>query len=282
MDERSDFEASKSLFSNAARLFFDSGTASDSGIGRALYEYSTLMDAFASVQGGRWLKQNSDYDGSLKEFAKAAEIFRSSVHFGFLSGYVSGCATLEAALELMELEESFQALKNAIALFEQSKLALGFRDEKNPMVAVIDSLIKYSISEAFQSESRSLSQTGNGDEAKIKLQQSIAVRVDHETLARKAGIKPYTISYFPLEDWKRARSTGFLISFPEQNSIWLGNVGSNAVQVESLGAKGISMRIEPKHSVSWPVSSISKGRIRVVYSDIKEKKEYDEGCMLMI
>ena len=145
------------------------------------------MDAFAIVQQARRLKLNLKYEESLSEFTKAAEILRSTVHFGFLSGYESGCATLETALELKDPDESFQAFKNAIALFEQSKLALGFRDEKHPMVEVIDSLIKYSISEAFLAESRSLSQSGKKDEAKRKLQQSRAIAEDHEVLARKAG-----------------------------------------------------------------------------------------------
>jgi tetratricopeptide (TPR) repeat protein len=282
LDSEREFETSKSWFSQAARFFFDSGSDASSHVGRAFFEYSTLMDAFASVQQARQLKLNSKYEESLSEFTRAAEILRSSVHFGFLSGYESGCATLESALEIKDPDEAFQAIKNAIALFEQSKLALGFRDERHPIVDVIDSLIKYSISEAFLAESKSLSQNGKNDEAHRKIQQSRAIAVNHEVLASKAGTKPRSIDYFPLMDWNRARSTGFLVSFPEQDSIWLGNVGSNSVIVETLGKNKIDQVIDPLESVSCPVSSSSKGRIRVVYVDLKEQKKYDEGCLLMI
>ena len=117
-----ELEASKSWFSQAAHLFFDLGSVTSSRVERALFEYSTLMDAFTIVQQARRLKLDLKYEESLSEFTKAAEILRSTVHFGFLSGYESGCATLETAVELKESDEAFQAFKNAITLFEQSKL----------------------------------------------------------------------------------------------------------------------------------------------------------------
>ncbi len=121
MDRKGELEDSESSFRQAARFFFDSGSDAGSHVGRAFFEYSTLMDAFASVQGVRQLKLNSKYEESLSEFTGAAEILRSSVHFGFLSGYESGCATLEAALEIKDPDEAFQAFKNAIALCMSSR-----------------------------------------------------------------------------------------------------------------------------------------------------------------
>ena len=72
------------------------------------------------------------------------------------------------------------------------------------------------------------------------------------------------------------------MSFPEKDSIWLGNIGSNSVMVETLGKNKIDKVIDPAQSISCPVTGSTKGRIRVVYVDIKERKRYDEGCVLMI
>jgi hypothetical protein len=281
-DEEGKLEHSKAWFTQAAHLFFDSGSGANSRVGKAFFEYSTLMDAFALVQQARLERLNSEYEESLSEFAKATEVLRSSVHFGFLSGYESGCAMLETALELENLDDSFQAFKNANALFEQSKLALGLRDERHPLVDVIDSLIKYSISEAFLTESRTFLEAGNENEALRKVQQSTVSADDHKSLTRKIGTEPYLINYFPLEDWNRALSTGFVATFPEQDSIWLGNIGSNPVKVETLGGNRIDQIIGPAQSISLPLTKSSKGRIRVVYEDMRNQKWYDEGSMLVI
>ncbi|MHB2036190.1 MAG: hypothetical protein ACYCPW_05540 [Nitrososphaerales archaeon] len=281
-DRDGDLAASKSWFGQAAQLFFAKGSDGKPQVGRAFFEYSTLMDAFTRVQEARLFKKDSKYDDALSEFAKASEILRSSVHFGFLSGYESGCATLETALELEDPEEAFQAFKNANALFEQSKLALGLRDEKHPLIDVIDSMIKFSISEAFLAESKSLSQSGKVEEARKKLLQSKAISKEHELLARRTGTRSRSIDYFPLDDWKRAETMGFVLSYTESDSILLCNVGTNSVLIETLGNRRIDKTLDPLNSISCPVGVSSKGRIRVIYLDLKEKKEYDEGCLLMI
>lgn len=282
LDSRGELEESKSLFAKAAKLFFEFGSGTNARVGRALFEYSSLMDAFASVQTARDLHSKKDYDGSLIEFAKAAETLRATIHFGFLSGYVSGCAILEEAIATKEPDEAHQAFKNANALFEQSKLALGLRDEKHLLIDVIDSLLKYSISRAFLAESSKLSQGGRSEEARIKTDQSLSLKKDHESLASKSGLRPYLITYFPSDDWKRAQSTGFIVTFPENDSIWAGNVGCNPVEIISLGDKSVNIIVNPFQSISYPVDSKHKGRIRIVYRDLKESKSYDEGCLLMI
>ncbi|HVB13015.1 MAG TPA: hypothetical protein VNE86_07760 [Nitrososphaerales archaeon] len=281
-DRDGDLAASKSMFGQAAQLFFVKGSDGKPQVGRAFFEYSTLMDAFARVQEARLFKKNSKYDDSLSEFTKASEIFRSSVHFGFLAGYESGCATLETALELDDPDGAFQAFKNANALFEQSKLALGLRDEKHPLIDVIDTLIKFSISEAFLAESKSLSQSGKVQEAREKILQSKAISKEHEFLARRIGTRSRSIDYFPMDDWKRAETTCLVLSYPESDSILLCNVGTNSVLIETLGNRRIDKTLDPLNSISCPMDVSSKGRVRVIYVDLKEKKEYDEGCLLMI
>ncbi len=277
-----EFESSARQFKEAGKSFFDSGTGEKSGVGKAFFEYSWLMDAFAAVQTARSLKLQSEYDLSLQEFTKAAEIFRSTVHYGFLSAYVSGCATLETALGIEDSDEEFEALKSTIALFEQSKLALGFRDERHPLVNVIDSMIKYSISEALLAESKGLAHRGISEESQIKLKQSKSLEAEHELFAMKVGKKPRKIDYLPLEDWKRVKSTGYVISFPELNTIWFGNVGLNTVIVETFANTHIGRVIEPYQNISCALDNISKGRVRIVYVDESDQKRYDEGCLSVI
>ena len=173
-DKADMLELSKSQFKEAAQAFFN--LANRVSAGRALFEHSTLMDAFSSVQEARILRLESRYDDSMEAFSKASEILRATMHFGFLSGYVSGLASLETSLELEPCEDSFQGLKNAIALFEQSKLTLSFRDDKHPLLKMIDVLIAYSISKAFLVESKILADSGNETESRKKITQSEAVR----------------------------------------------------------------------------------------------------------
>ncbi|MDG6906138.1 MAG: hypothetical protein JRN20_10180 [Nitrososphaerota archaeon] len=279
LDEQCKLVESKSKFTQTAELFFDSGSGAYSEIGIALFEYSTLMDAFAGVQEARKLRKESEFEKSLTEFSRAAEILRATMHFGFLAGYVSGCAILEEAMRSQVTDERLETLRKAIALFEQSKLTLSFRDDKHAVITVIDSLLKYSISEALFAESR---KTKNSQETRIKSAQARAVFSEYDLLAQKSGIDPMSIPYFPLEDWRRAKFTGFVVSFPENNSIWLGNIGCNSVKVETLGTKSINLIVEPHRSLSSVIDPRTKGRIRVVYTDLKQKKRYDEGCHLMI
>jgi len=96
-DRKSNLERSKFEFEGAARAFFEETGGSKVGVARAFYEYSTLMDAFATVQEARILKANSSFEGALEKFVKASEILRATAHFAYLASYISGCASLETA-----------------------------------------------------------------------------------------------------------------------------------------------------------------------------------------
>ncbi|HYB04764.1 MAG TPA: hypothetical protein VED17_09895, partial [Nitrososphaerales archaeon] len=56
-DKKSLVRESKSSFEASAKAFFDDASGEKAVITRALLEYSTLMDAFSSVQEGRLLKE---------------------------------------------------------------------------------------------------------------------------------------------------------------------------------------------------------------------------------
>ncbi len=49
-------------------------------------------------------------------------------------------------------DDLFQAYRNAIALFEQSKIALSLRDENHKMMQKIDAMLKFSIGGALKTE----------------------------------------------------------------------------------------------------------------------------------
>ena len=279
-DKSGSLEESRSEFKIAAQSFFNLASTGVS-TSRALYEYSTLMDAFSTIQEARILKSEDLFDESFTAFSKATEILRATMHFGFLSGYVSGCASVETSLELEPSDDSFQGLKNAIALFEQSKLTLSFRDERHAIVQVIDALIKYSISKAFFIESQTLSLSGDKKESEKKGAQSEAVMKEHDNIARQSGLAPRFIDYFPVRDWNRALKGAFLVSFPESDGMWLGNLGVNSALVETLAEEPVDKVIEPNDSMHWTLRP-SKGRIRLRYVDLKEKKSYDEGCVTVI
>lgn len=281
-DRAKSFESSKSEFKHAASIFFDQGSASRTSVGRALFEYSTLMDAFASVQEARILKALEKYEESLAEYSKATEILRATIHFGFLSGYISASASLEAALELAPSDDAFQGFKNAIALFEQSKLTLSFRDEKHPLINLIDASIKYSISNAFFVESELLLANGSEEESRKKRSRSDALRQEYEDMMSRIGMVPNLIDYFPINDWIRAKSGAFVTSFPESNGIWLGNIGVNPALIEAFGNDRLDKQIGPDESVFCPFKETTRGRIRVRYLDVKKGKNYDEGCGSLI
>lgn len=269
---------SKSQFKQAAQAFFDVGTT---GIptSKALFEYSTLMDAFESIQEARILKGKSQYDESFNAFSKSTEILRATMHFGFLSGYVSGCASLETALELEAGEDSFQGIKNAIALFEQSKLALSFRDENHRIIHIIDALIKYSISKAFQVESKIL--TTDMEQSQKKVSQSESLMKEYAKISRDIGLDLNVVDYFPVEDWSRALTDSLLVSFPDSDGMWLGNLGANPIRVEKIADQSVGKTIGPSESIHL-ILVPSKGRIRVTYTDLKEMNSYDEGCITVI
>lgn len=219
------------------------------------------------------------YDESLKLFGDASEILRATVHFGFLSAFETACATLETASELKDEPDQFEALRNSIALFEQSKLALGLRDELHPTIRVIDSMIKYSISMALQVESGILVGQGKNEEARKKIDQSELVKEDYLKLT---GINRRPVNYFPLTDWARARKGGFIITFPVSQSMWFGNIGSNPVILESAGGSIVNKVIEPFESISIPAIDLGGGRVRMTYRDLRDDIAYNEGCVLMV
>ena len=276
LDIKGALEESADRFGEAAQEFFECASKNET-VARAFFEYSTVMDAFRNVQVARLLKEKSDYDGSLSRFTKASEILRSTVHYAFLASYASGCATFDTALELDDLTEGIEALKSAIALFEQSKLALGFRDERHPIIVIIDSMINRAVSKAmfFESSQRSPDAGGDGQE---KL--DVAPRSSNLQDSNKEKMKP--IDYFPLDDWKRAQTSCFIVTYPGPNSMLLVNVGCNPVELESLGGIKVAAVIEPKNCFTIELSNEVKGKIRVSYQDLREKAHYDEGCMLRV
>lgn len=276
LDTKGALQESADQFGGAAQEFFECASKYEA-VGKAFFEYSTVMDAFRNVQVARLLKEKCDYDGSLAGFTKASEILRSTVHYAFLAGYVSGCLILELALELDDLPEAIGALKNAIALFEQSKLAIGFRDERHPIVAIIDSIIKHTVSRAMSFEARLVAHYDRREDQAG--QEKVSPNGDWKD-SNKEQMKP--IDYFPLDDWKRAKTSGFLTTYPGPNSVLLMNVGCNPVGVESLGSDKIAAVIEPRQCFTIELNNAIKGKIRVSYKDLKEKTHFDEGCMLRV
>lgn len=281
LNERGKLEDSESAFVKATNDFFYAGSNTTQAVARAYFEYSTLMDSFAIVQRAKQFRFQSKYEQSLSEFGKVSEILRGTVHFGFLSGYISACAILETAEELIDKPDRFEAYRNAIALFEQSKIALGLRDESHPSMPVIDSMIKYGVFMALSTESQILSEEGKTGEARRKSVRSERVRKEYLKLTGKPHTEK-TMNYFPLSDWLRARRGGFIVSFAEKDSLCFGNVGLNPVFLETAGASMVRRVIKPHESFSVGVDKLGKGRIRIVYRDIVGKDDYDEGCMLII
>ena len=280
-DSKGELESSRSLLQSAARSFFDEGTSNKTAVGRAYFEYSTLMDAFSAVEEGRLLKSRGDYDLSLSKFERASEVFRSTVHYGFFSGYASGCASLETALEMESLEDAFQGFKNTNALFEQSKLLLSFRDEKHPFVHSIDVLLKYSISRALLVESQKLANEGERDSARKKKEQSRAVEEDFERLAGKSATK-FKIDYLPDYECKRAEKGAYLITFPEQKHMWIGNVGKNPALLNKMGEEKLSKTIVPDESVLQEMGANFRGKLRISYQDEVSGGKFDEGCLTIL
>ena len=271
-------------FAEAARTFFEEGTGAKAHVARAYFEHSTLMDAFAAVQEARILKAKSSFDESLEKFAKASEILRATVHFAYLASYISGCATLETAMEMESREEKFEGFKNAIALFEQSKLALSFRDEHHPSLRSIDAVIKFTISRALLVESQILSDEGSLLESSEKIEQSRDVEKDFVILAGGTKIEPsrYRIEYLSKYDCERALEGASLTVFPEATSLWIGNVGGNPALVESLGKDKVNKTILAFNSTTWPMKSDFRGRLRISYIDELTGNRFDEGCLTVI
>ena len=281
---------SKHLFQRAAEAFFHDAEGKLSTVKKPLNEYSTLMDSFSCVQEARLLKSRNDFEAALSSFAKATDILRATVHFAFLASYVSACASLETAIELGNSEDAVQGFRNGIGLFEQSKLALSFRDERHPILRSINALIKYSISKALLVESKLLEISGSADEAEAKKTQAFRIeselsqQADPSAIndAVPAPIRHFRITYFPLDDYRRAMSGAFLTVFPEGSAIWIGNIGSSAARVVRIGGEKVRMNLPSSDSSSYPLNEFIKGKVRIMYEDEVTKNVYDEGCATII
>jgi len=286
LDGQCSLQGSKQQFEEAAKEFFDEASGDKLEISRAFYEYSTLMDALALVQEGRSLRSKSSFDDALNQFVKASEIMRATVHFGFLASYVSGCASLETAIEMEDDEEKFQGFKNSIALMEQSKLALSFRDDRHPLLRSINALVKFAISRALLVESQMLKQTGSEDDSKKKKEQSQNAEEDFLKLTdtgESVQASRYRVDYLlGGYECKRAMAGPLLVGFPEKTSLWIGNVGKEAALVETLGKSTVDKIIPPFTSLSWPMTPEFRGRLRITYKDVERKGSYDEGCLTVI
>ena len=281
-DSEEKLDVSSGHFQSAAKEFFDEGSSGKVGVGKALYEFSTLMDAFSDVQEARLLKYRSEFDLSLSKFEHASEILKSTIHYAFLSGYISGCASLETALEMEASEDSFQGFKNANALFEQSKLLLSFRDEAHPFMRNIDVLLKYSISRALFVESQNLRSKGANEDARKKKEQSKAVEEDFEKLAGKKSAGNFKIKYLPEYECARAEKGALVIVFPEPRDLWLGNVGKNPALLQKIGNRELSKTLSPGESLTQAVEGDYHGKLRIVYEDTTNQQRFDEGCITII
>ncbi|MDA4129469.1 MAG: hypothetical protein OK457_01740 [Thaumarchaeota archaeon] len=282
-DKSSKLELSKARFQAAADALFREGSLDKARVARALFEFSTLMDAFAKIQEGRILKSESDFERSLRKFEQATEILRSTVHYGFLSSYVSACASLETALEMEAGDDSFQGFKNANALFEQSKLLLSFRDEKHVLIHKIDLLLRYSISRALLVESDILSKSGSNEAACKKKQQSKVIEEELEEQPRKKRrVHNFRIDYFPNYDYSRAQNGAFIVVFPELQNLWIGNVGKNGALLEKIGEERVGKKIASCESLIHPIPENFRGKLRVAYDDEENKNQFDEGCLTIV
>jgi tetratricopeptide (TPR) repeat protein len=285
LDKKSLMRESRSSFEASAKAFFDDARGEKAAIARALLEYSTLMDAFSMVEEGRLLKEESNFEEALTCFAKASEIFRATVHFAFLAAYVSGCASLETASEMTEDDEKFQGYKNAIALFEQSKLALSFRDDRHPLLRSIDANVKFGISRALLVESHMLDRKGAAPDSRKKREQSRNVEADFRRLSGTGETQEshFRIDYFLKGyDCERAIHSSYISSFPERTSLWIGNVGIHSAQISTLGKSAVDRTLAPGDSISWPLVPEFKGKLRIVYTDVEDRSSYDEGCLTVI
>ncbi len=282
-DKRGKLELSKARFETAADAFFREGSLEKPRVARALFEFSTLMDAFTKAQEGRILKSESEFERSLLKFERTTEILRSTVHYGFLSSYVSACASLETALEMEAGDDSFQGFKNANALFEQSKLLLSFRDEKHVLIHKMDVLLKYSISRALLVESNILSKSGSTGAALKKKQQSKVIEEELEEQPRKKRrLDNFRIDYFPDYDCTRARTGAFIVVFPEQQNLWIGNVGRNGAFLDKIGEMNLGQTLGSCESLIYPIPENFRGKLRVVYDDMENKNHFNEGCLTIV
>ncbi|MDH2900940.1 MAG: hypothetical protein PXY39_08195 [archaeon] len=283
LDQSFQFEESSSKFKAAAQEFFGLGSRYEK-VARAYYEYSTLMDAYSQIEMGRKDIGVNEFDQALVKFDESAKILRSTIHFGFLAPFISACATTETT-DKMEREdaECLQGYKNAIAFYEQSKLALSFRDERHSIITVIDAGIRYCISQALFVESLDQRRQGNIEASADKEKRSKLLRSEFEGLLKKAGRDKKSLIYHPLDDYERAKGSAFVVSFPDASSLSLLNLGSNTARIEKIGNyEPLGADLEPSNSMNFSSKVIGKGKIRVIYTDMVCGKKFNEGCLMAI
>jgi hypothetical protein len=275
-------EESHDKFIAAAKSFFDSA-ASNSEVATACYEYSTLMDAYSTVQKGRKLIAGEEFESALDCIAKAGEIFRSTIHFAFLSPFVAASAGLEVLQDLDDSDpEKFQACKNSIALFEQSKIVLSFRDEHHPIIDLIDAYIRLAISKALRIEALQEKTSYKDSDSQEKIARSDNLDQEFRTRLEKLGRTNYRLDFFPVSDYERAQRSSFLIGYPSGDNLSLLNVGTSPALVRRVGNIETQQVIAPKSNLQIPLRQLEKMKIRVIYRDLKSGNDYDEGCLSLL
>ncbi len=282
LDHVQKFEESASQFKQAAEFFFVTASK-QTEVAKAMFEYSTLMDAFASREQGRRFLSEDNFSEAANALPRASEILRSTLHFAFLAPYISACATLEtvAGMERGD-EDTFQAYRTTNALLEQAKFALGFMDETNMLITVIDAYLKYSISGALQNESSYLIASGSRELAPDKQLRSGQVRREYEYLAAMAGLGLDEIEFLPQRDFNEREQAPLILAYPDASNLWLLNVGTNPAVIEKLGNAAIDRIIAPMSAARFELSGMVKGRIRVEYLDPSKQEKHDEGCLTLI
>jgi tetratricopeptide (TPR) repeat protein len=282
-DQAAELDRSSSLFKQAAQRFSDLAYVQKK-IARAYYEYSTLMDAYSRVQLARSDIGRSDFESALGKLNETCNILRSTVHFGFLAPFISACATAETANMMDDDDpECLQGYKNAIALLEQSKLALSFRDEHHVLITVIDADIRLLMSKALLVESKEEERQGNFEAAKDKVRRSRLLASEFEGFLRKVGVKKQRAFYVPLDDYQRTLTGAFVVSFSEASQLMLLNIGTNPACIHKIGNYDTSdANLQPKASLSFGCNLVGKGKIRVIYTDTQTGRRYNEGCVMAI
>jgi hypothetical protein len=271
-DRIGEFEYSQKIFDRSSQLFVDYARECEK-VATALYEYSALMIGFSLAQQARKLMATEDLDESLAEFGKACDIFRASVHFAFLAPYVSACASFEqASRQGLSTEESLQGFRNAIALIEQSKIALSFRDDRSPLIKELDKLLDGFISKALSVEK---------GEAQLQ-QESTHLEYQHETNRAQSSLQNLSLNYFPVSDPQRALSGPLLISYLTSDVMRLLNIGSEKALLVEMNKKKLFEEIEINDSFAYPASQLERGRLRVVYRDPLSGSIFDEGCGILV
>lgn len=242
------------------------------------------MDAHSQIELGRKDIGTNEFDQALVKFDGAAKILRSTIHFGFVAPFISACATAETT-DKMEREdpECLQGYKNAIALYEQSKLALSFRDEYHFTITVMDAYIRYCISQALFVESLDQKRQGNTEASNDKERRSKLLRSEFEDLLKKAGQDKKSLLYHPLDDYKRVKEGSFVVSFPDASSLSLLNLGTHMARIEKIGSfDPLGVDLEPGNSMNFSSKVIGRGKIRVIYTDMVSGKKFNEGCLMAI